>query len=217
MSPQWRRPGKVLVCFAVKEEAAPFRKLLPARTGISVLITGMGQSNAQASLKEALKSEKPDLVLTCGFAGALRPGLENGRVLFETNNNALKPALEAAGAQAARFLFSSRVATTAKEKHALWEKNGADAVEMESEAICLVCNALGVLSATVRVVLDTAEEDLPLDFNALMTPDQKMSYRKLAATLARSPGKIGALLRLQKQSQAAAQKLAEVLTKFLAG
>jgi hypothetical protein len=68
----------------------------------------------------------------------------------------------------------------------------------------------------VRVILDTAQEDLPLDFNQLMTPRQKISYGKLALALARSPGKVGALLRMQKQAQAAAGKLAEVLVRILA-
>jgi hypothetical protein len=67
----------------------------------------------------------------------------------------------------------------------------------------------------VRVILDTAEEDLPLDFNQLMNARQQMDYGKLALALARSPGKLGALLRLQKQSRAAAEALAAVLARLL--
>jgi nucleoside phosphorylase len=207
----------VLVCFAVKEEAAPFQKAVGAVMGIRCLITGMGRENAEASVREAFNREKPELVLTCGFAGGLRPGMQSGAVLYQTKDDALRPALEAAGARAGHFLFSSNVASTANEKRALWEKSKADAVEMESNVICAVCGEHAVLSATVRVVLDTAEEDLPLDFNRLMTADQKMSYGKLAMALACSPGKIGPLLRLQKQSTAAAEKLASVLTALLKG
>ncbi len=116
-----------------------------------------------------------------------------------------------------RFMFSTRVATTAEEKRALWEESKADAVEMESQTICVICREQGIPSATVRVVLDTAARDLPLDFNQLMTADQRMSYGKLALALVRSPGKIEALLQLQKQSRSAAEKLADVLEKFVAG
>jgi hypothetical protein len=48
-----------------------------------------------------------------------------------------------------------------------------------------------------------------------MTADQQMDYRKLAFSLAKSPSKIAALLRLQKQSKAAASKLASVLLKIV--
>jgi len=50
----------------------------------------------------------------------------------------------------------------------------------------------------------------------LMTPDRKLDYKKLALALLRSPGKMMRLLKLQQQSKAAAEKLAEVLSKVTA-
>jgi adenosylhomocysteine nucleosidase len=206
----------VLVCFAVKEEAPAFRAYAQGREDLRVLLVGMGARNAERAIRTALAEERPRLVLTCGFAGGLRPGLAMGTVVFAADpETGLEPVLREAGATAARFHCAERVAATAQEKRALRESTGADAVEMESQAIHAVCREQQIPCATVRVILDTAEEDLPLDFNELMTPQQEVSPAKLALALARSPGKLGALLRLQKRTKAAAARLAEVLVRTL--
>jgi len=207
---------KVLVCFAVKEEARAFQKLGAEHSNIQVILVGIGKRNAERAIRAALAKERPQLVLSCGFAGGLRPDLAMGTVVFAADGESgLEPALLAAGARRARFHCVERVATTSEQKRALWQATGADAVEMESQIIGAVCREVGIPSVTVRVILDTANEDLPLDFNALMTTGQQMSYSKLAVALMKSPGKVGALRRLRQTSEAAAGKLAQVLAVAL--
>jgi adenosylhomocysteine nucleosidase len=258
----------LLVCFALKEEAAPFRKMAAGTVGAaqaaSLLITGIGRQNAEKSVREFLAGHSggasvpacrsqdtpssqarlartlapPDYVLTCGFAGGLSPDLKLGDVVFEltdrrgefhepqtekesgtrvtrpSESSSLREKLIAAGAKPAKLFCADRIATTVAEKKKLRDETGADAVEMESAAIHAVCHERGIPCATVRVILDTANEDLPLDFNALSKPDMGLDYGKLAWAIARSPGKIGALLKLQKQTRFAAKQLAEILSKI---
>jgi adenosylhomocysteine nucleosidase len=202
---------RVLFCFAVEQEAKFF-----SQPGMEILITGMGRENAERKLHAALRKGETQLVLSCGFAGGLNPYLTTGTVVFATDEDAgLTPLLLSAGACPVRFHCSDRVATSVPEKKKLWEQTGADAVEMESEIIRAICKAHGIPSATIRVISDAANENLPLDFNALMTPDQKLNYLKLIWTLFMSPGKIPALLRLQRQTQLAARNLAGVLRKVI--
>ncbi|HEY1717640.1 MAG TPA: hypothetical protein VGH42_05000 [Verrucomicrobiae bacterium] len=242
-----------LICFALKEEAAPFRKIAAGKTVITILLTGIGRQNAEKSLREFLNScrsrgnetqikEKletphvisyePDLVLTCGFAGGLNPDLKVGEVVFEISRsrgdetqikNNLEPPyvvsyekLIAAGAKPAKIFCADRIAITIIEKKKLREQTGADAVEMESAAIQEICREQKIPCATIRVISDTANEDLPLDFNAFAKPDRNLDYGKLALAIAKSPGKIPALMKLQKQTQFAAQQLANVLAKIIA-
>jgi adenosylhomocysteine nucleosidase len=231
----------LLICFALKEEAALFRKIAADKPDVAIIVTGVGRKNAEKSLREFLATHSPELVLTCGFAGGLNPDLKLGEVVFETANAPLAPSLlasakpgsppsgervsakmgeglfsklSAAGAKPARFFCADRIATTAAEKEKLRAGTGADAVEMESEAIHAVCRERGISCAIVRVISDIAGEDLPLDFNRLSKPDMNLDYGKLAWAIARSPGKIGALLKLQKKTRFAAEKLAAVLVKI---
>jgi adenosylhomocysteine nucleosidase len=231
-----------LICFALKEEAAPFRKIAAGglRRGhdVSILLTGIGRQNAEKSLREFLNScrsrgdetqikkesetphvisYEPTLVLTCGFAGGLNPDLKLGDVIFEVQSpeSKVQSQLLAAGAKPAKIFCADRIATTVAEKKKLRAETGADAVEMESAAIQLICRERGIPCATVRVISDAASEDLPLDFNALSKPDKNLDFGKLFLAIAKSPRKIGALMQLQKKTKFAAGQLADVLAKII--
>jgi hypothetical protein len=237
----------LLICFALKEEAAPFRKMaagsVAAAQAVSILITGIGRVNAEKSAREFLACHSggasvpasrsqdtpasqarlartlapPDYVLTCGFAGGLNPDLKLGDVVFEVQSpeSRVQSQLIAAGAKPAKLFCADRIATTVTEKKKLRADTAADAVEMESAAIHAICRERGISCVTVRVISDTANEDLPLDFNQLSKPDKSLDYGKLAWAIARSPGKIGALFKLQKRTRFAAERLAHVLEKLI--
>lgn len=211
-----RANEKALVCFAVKEEAVPFRKLVTRWPDVKVVITGIGMKNAERSLRKAIEKYAPTLVLTCGFAGALDPRLKVGDVIFLTADPDLDKGLVKLGATHASFFCAPRIAATAAEKERLWRTTGASAVEMESLTIHDVCRERSIAScATVRVVSDAAGEDLPLDFNEFMTAEQKISVSKVAAAVLKSPGKIRELREFQKRTTAAARRLAAVLAELL--
>jgi adenosylhomocysteine nucleosidase len=204
-----------LVCFAVKEEAAAFRQRAAHQIGLAILVTGMGRRNAETAVREFLAACPTELVLTCGFAGGLDPALAPGAVVFETDQEQLGEKLQAAGAKRAKFFCANRVAITVAEKQQLRTTTGADVVEMESESIQSVCRERGIPCATVRVISDSAGEDLPLDFNQLYRPDLSLDFGKLLWTIAKSPGKISGLIKLQKRCRFAAEQLAGVLVKII--
>ena len=205
-----------LVCFAVKEEAAPLMRLIHNHPALSVIVTGMGKLNADSAVRSFFEQQKPKLVLTCGFAGGLDPELTLGTVVFEENTGAgLGTFLEKHCAKRVKFFCASRMIITPAEKRSLREKTGADAVEMESGSIQALCSKRHIPCATVRIISDTADEELPLDFNLLMAQDNSISYARLGLALLKSPGKVPQMLSFRKRTTKVAEKLANVLKDVL--
>lgn len=215
--------------FAVKEEAQPFLKSLPSlgwrpeptagkghrfrREGstLRLFISGMGARSARATWEAAgVQGERPGCVLSCGFAGALDPVLSVGELLCQGNR--FCPPLPF---EEGRFLSSERVILKAEEKGRLFRESGCRAVEMESALYHEFCDPLGIPCATLRVISNAADEDLPLDFGALTKEDGKISLPALALDILRRPSKISALIRLGKNSRLAARNLSEGLTTLL--
>lgn len=210
-------PERVLVCFALREEARPFEALAGRRPHVRVLVTGMGAVNAGRAVAAALAAVRPALVLSCGFAGGLNPALARGDVVFAADPGFVwRDRLLAAGARPVKFHCAERIAATAAEKRRLRESTGADAVEMESAVIAAECRRRGVPCATVRVISDAAGEDLPVDFNRFLGPDHRLARSRLLGAVWRQPGLLRALLGLRRTTREAAQRLAAVLAAVTA-
>jgi adenosylhomocysteine nucleosidase len=214
-------PVDLLICFAVQEEMkffAPHRPGWNGPLGVSIQVwnTGMGRKNAADNIREAIARVKPERVITAGFAGGLNPNLRCGTIVYDQDFDAgLADELEELEAVPARFHCHRRVAITAVEKAALWKETGADAVEMESSVIRTICREFKIPSATIRVISDDAHQDLPLDFNALMTSEDRINYLKLFGAVLSRPGRIPKLIEFQQQTLEAARKLGAVLEELL--
>jgi adenosylhomocysteine nucleosidase len=208
-------PATVLVCFAVRDEAKHFQP--PPGASCQVLVSGIGKCNAERALIDALTTFSPQLVLTCGYAGGLDSRLPRGAVVFDADDEKIASRLRGAGAVPAKFFCAEHIAVTAADKLALRNQTGADAVEMESGVIRELCRLRGVPAATIRVISDDANADLPLDFNRLAGADGNIRYAKLAGALLKSPGLVPKLMRFQRELDECSHKLAAALHGLLAG
>ena len=202
------------ICFALDREARPLRRISADMSPLRILVTGMGARRTTECIEQALERSQPEWVLTCGFAGGLTQDCHHGDVLFETDSPRLSNALTNAKARPGRFHCSPRIAITIDEKRELASRTQADAVEMESHIIRHICAQRGIASATVRAISDTANEDLPLDFNQLTGADEQLSFVKLTIAILKRPWVIPKLMKLGRHSSLAATRLTECL--FLA-
>jgi adenosylhomocysteine nucleosidase len=218
-----------VIFFAVPQEAGPlmrrnnlWRRADWALPGIgakayvnrqlSVVVTGMGPVSSASVAGWVLEHHRPEWVVTAGFAGGLASHFPRDSVAVDTDTQfPLTYKLEQTGARQCRFVCETRVAVTMKEKEILARRSGAEAVEMESGVIRAICWKSGIPSATVRVISDAHDENLPLDFNRLMTKDYRMNWGKLGLQLMRNPLAIPKLVQFQNRLSRSAEALAAVL------
>lgn len=145
-------------------------------------------------------------VISTGFCGALDPALQVGDIVVAGKQPGSPNSRFATG----EILSADRVAVTAAEKRSLRDKTGAVAVEMEASAVAQKAAEWGVPFHCIRVVSDTAAEDLPLDFNLYRDAQGRFSRFRIAlAAMARPFTAIPALLRLDNNCRCAAAALGE--------
>ena len=175
-----------------------------------------------SGLVSAALSRKIDVdgLISTGFCGALDPALRVGDIV-RTDPNPLPVSggsvLEQPGRECQRagldpfsgdLCSIDRVVVTAREKRELRENTGARAVDMESAAIAQKAAGWGLPFQAVRAVSDTADDDLPLDFNLFRDAEGRFSRSRIAlAAVGRPFTAVPALLRLDRNCRRAAESL----------
>lgn len=146
----------------------------------------------QALSSPAAREWKVAQVISAGFCGALDPALRLGDIVTEG------------------IWSEDRVAVTAEDKRLLREKTGARAVEMEYAAVAAKAREWGLPCRAVKVVSDTAQEDLPLDLNRYRDAEGRFQLGRIAmAGMLRPFTVLPRLIVLDRNSRLAADKLGE--------
>jgi purine-nucleoside phosphorylase len=143
-------------------------------------------------------------IINTGFCGALDPSLRIGDVVVW----GVAPAASQLPFLRGEISSSDRVVATASEKRQLRQTTGAIAAEMEAAAVKQIAEHWQVPFYCVRAVSDTADEDLPLDFNLYRDAAGRFSLPKIAlAAFARPFTRIPALRRLEANCNVASESL----------
>lgn len=204
--------------------------------GRSVLLaeTGVGPLRAASGLSDVLGSTRAGRWIGAGLAGALAPELAAGEILIAASvadadgivASGPDPAWAARAlsscppARSARFFSAGRVAATAAQKASLRVSaaEAFDAVDMESAAWARGAAAAGhdAPYLLVRVVSDTAMEELPDLVAASAEVDGSLDRGRIARNALRHPSSIGKLLHLRRRARSCARSLADFLARFAA-
>jgi adenosylhomocysteine nucleosidase len=240
---------KILVTFAVDAEFAAWRKRYEFRRvqrnfagqdsstklyraeadgiQLDVLLTGIGWSAASsASMADEIVKERPDICISTGLAGALKPEYRHGDVLV-AGRVVRSDTAESLGTSVALYVAAVKIGATAVNA---FVTNGGiignarlkqamstlgDAIEMESFHVLSSVNDARIPCVVVRAISDTVEEDLPLNFAKVVDRAGHVRWAKMAGELGRHPQRIPSLIRFAGASRRAAEKLADFLDEFV--
>lgn len=197
-----------------------------AGSKLDVLLTGIGPANAAHSVRSFV-DEPPDLCITSGLAGGLKPQYRPGEILaaratrsedaedaLESDAGLFRLCVEHGAKPVNQFISTGRVVRTAREKFRL--KAFADAVDMESFAIMKRMSSLGVPCVAVRTVSDTAETDVPCDFDQALDDAGRIRIVQVLGQVASDLRQVWPLARMGMRSSRAAAALARYLDGFTA-
>ncbi len=195
--------------------------------GTLVSITGVGPAAAALGAARLLDAGAGALV-SWGMAGALDPALQPGCIFLPSEVCApdgtcfatdspwrlrVSAALGACAPQAqaqGRLLTVAAAATSAAEKRALFAGTAAQAVDMESSAVAQAAQAAAVAFLAVRVIVDSAQQELPGAVQAAARTGAQVSVPRLLAHLARHPAELAGLLLLARAYGTANRALAHI-------
>jgi len=233
---------KILVTFAVQTEFAPWRRfrgfrrvgsaprlaIYETQAGqniVQVALTGMGPENARRAMCAVLEGA-PDVCISAGLAGALKPVHRPGEVLaarqvgdvrgsrlVESSTPLLAVASECGAKIVDLFLTSDKIVATSAEKRRLGRF--ADAVEMESETVLSAALSRGIPGVAIRAVGDEVSDDLPYSFERASDAQGRIRLARVFAQVARRPHRLPGLLRLGRQCRATSTRLAQFLDVYV--
>ena len=197
--------------------------------GALLAVSGIGRAAAAAAARRLVLAGAGALA-SFGMAGGLDPTLICGAVLLpeevaaydDTRSGKPPPATsqdwrqrlraalpESLIACGGRLLTSEQPIGSPEAKADAWRHSGAAAVDMESAAIAQVAGQAGLPFIAVRVIVDTAGDELPAAVIAA-SGGGRLRVGRLIGGLLRTPGEVGALIRLSARYRIAGRVLAAI-------
>ncbi|MEI6491532.1 MAG: hypothetical protein WCO94_03205 [Verrucomicrobiota bacterium] len=189
------------------------------RLCVSVWTLGVTGPRCAAALQRMIAKNRPEIVVSSGFSGALQAGLELGTVVIGENfsDPQLVRRVKSVGDH-----LSGPISTVpevletsdAKMRHGL--SSGALVGDLESLHLYEVCRQAGIPMLSVRTVSDTIEQDMPIPADVLINPETgKTDPSAIFQYLFRHPTKAAEFAKLVRGARCAQQSLAAALEAIL--
>ena len=178
------------------------------------IASGIGRDPGELATRALVASERPDILISAGFAGALTRYLRVGETIT--------PGTVIDGQRGERFsavggngvLVSAAEIADETAKKQLGEQYEAEAVDMEGASVARVAQEQGIAFCAVKSISDELGFAMP-PFNAYVTRDGKLALERFAAHVAVRPAYWPSLVQLARNSKKAASELSAALQHLL--
>ncbi len=210
----WRTRHNNVECFAA---CGGMGKLAAAHAFSKVEWVAAGGAQLENTRDAWEKSSKLDMVISAGWAGALRADLEAGKAYRAAGVTDLQTGERYVAADAKDtdpWLVTSPRVATAAEKRRLASDYHAGLVDMEAAAIARLAAMRGIPFACVKGVSDGFGENLP-DFNRFISTKGQLRLSRLLFFVLPRPWCWPSLIRMGENSKKASHNLAGLLLENL--
>lgn len=191
---------------------------------VALIHSGMGRQRARVAAEHLIFGHRPYWIIHPGFAGGLDPALKHTDVVLPTEvvtaeGNLvpipIRPELLPGGITTGRLLTVDQIARKAAEKEAWREKSGAAVIDMESHAVAELCQAMNLRWVGLRVITDTATDELPPEILTITGPTGAFRLGATIGALWSRPATVKDLLKLREHAQNASEKIAHYVNHLI--
>ncbi len=212
-----------------ESKAARAGQAIAGRGRVRIITSGVGPDRARDAAEVAIEQHEPSSVISIGVAGGLTNNLRRPSITIPSNvirqrdgaefqpddelRKQIVRLLNRADIfwQSVTSITTPTILFTRPEKREAAE-TGAEIVQMEDAEWADVCAQAGVPFASIRVVMDALDDDIP---NEVVQWRGKPSALDIAVGAIRRPGLLPELLSLGIQRQSAIQELERAMTLII--
>ena len=223
----------IAIVAAMDRELGPLRRRLPTGS-VTLHASGVGKEASAGCVRElAMGSERPDILISIGFAGALRPDLAAGDLLLAQNLHAIEEprsfsvdswllhlaeeTCQEAGLRCfvADSLTVPQMVTTPAEKAGLGKATDAWAINMEDYWSAAAAAEGGIAYLSIRSVLDRSDQTLPSVVKGLGDMGGVAQAVSAVIIACRRPWLLPGLALLARQTGRAQRSLGDFIQVFI--
>ncbi len=239
----------ISIFYALKNEIADFKKRvdnlkhyqieniklhegLINNKEVLLVQTGIGTKNSAKISQKILEKKKIDLIISTGFAGGIREGINVGDIVC--SNNILKKEIDKTdiiecdttilkevsyikefNIHFGDTLTVEEVVKSSNDKFNLGKKYNAIAVEMESFSIAKNAKKNKIPFISIRSISDDVFFDLDLDKISELKEDGSIDIKKTGIKILKNINYVPHIIKLRKQTVLASNKLSDFIFKFI--